>query len=228
MSLCPNNDICVSMWMMMKQIEIISIHSVRVATPWLHTEMCQISKSASLLRNTLTGLHKVGKRCRFCLWFLPPDYLFYTIPLRKSNAILSPYLQSKCRGCAKFCWRTKFVMTGCHVYLSSPKMSLDFWGKMVGITFETLFEEFRQCGLIIVLCWLRFDLPSSRGAFPGSYFVARLSYMCWPNNYLWPNSYLWLLTSEQPLQFLHSHRLSLLADKIADWLLYSSSQCKPI
>lgn len=111
---------------------------------WL--EMCQISKSTSRLRNThkkvrlARGVDFVSDFCHQMTFFLqfPQERAIFTTYHFKS------FLAIKMQGVCKITsWRTKFVMTGWHVYLSSPKVSywwqrLDFWSKMVGITFEAL------------------------------------------------------------------------------------------
>lgn len=143
MSLCPYNGIqymCLCEWRWNKLKSQVSTQSGLPHHDCI-LAMCQISKSAALLRNTLSDLHQVGKRRRFCLWFLPPDDLFSTVPPRKSNAILSPYLQSKCRECTK---------------LQVEEQSL--WWLGIMFTFQVLKWAIDDSGWIFEVKWLELHL----------------------------------------------------------------------
>lgn len=175
MSLCLKWHTCVSMnaW----DIDETKWNHKHTLSQGNHTMTAYCN--VSLRRYCLT--HQVRRGNRFSLWFLPPDDLsFYSFPgLWYFLSLVAIKMQGLCKITSL---RTKFVMTECHVYPPSPKVSywwqrLDFWSKIVW-TLQKVFQMwFWQSGLRIVLRWLRFDWPNSRGPFPGSYVVAPLFFL---------------------------------------------------
>lgn len=150
------------LYVMDKQIEIASIHSVRPTTPWLHT--CRY-QNQHVSWETLSQTHTRSAGGVDLLSDVCVQMNLFAFSLINGKGHFPSSLAIKIQGLYKIAsWRRRFAMSGCHVYPPSPKVSywqqwMDFWDKNGWNYICSTIVEFRRGGLSAVFHSLRFDGP---------------------------------------------------------------------